>query len=273
MTSWQVESNSENVFTDLNVKSRQAINMNKEYTPKILDLPTEHLNGAGEHYIPPRTRDSTERDRRHSLPSGTILLEQQHTGIGVMLATIPQLESPEALDYSVDMFAPSLMNSAWYQYGRGFEGMRRQIELESMVDDEGNFLTSEQRVKKLLTILTSLYEMTGRSVQDHVERRGQAIKHRKIGRLMGDTATTMVSIGIGNISESAELRNVKLAVRERSQRAIRLGRSTVMTHGAYPSVAQFATADSDALVAWRRDSTNEAYEAMEVAFASIDIKA
>lgn len=240
--------------------------MSKEQPPKQLDLPTEHLTGTGEHYIPPKTRDSTERDRRHELPRGTLLLEQQHAGIGVMLATMQGIETPTGRDYAVDMFAPSLMNAAWYQYGRDFEGMRRQVELESMIDDDGNFLTQEQRIEKLLQRLTSLYEMAGRTVLDHTERKTQIMRHRKLGRLMGDTATTMLSIGMDDISPAVELAQVRLEVRDRSQRAIRMGRTAELTHGAYPSVAQFANPDSDALVAWRRDATNDAYRAMEAAF-------
>jgi hypothetical protein len=170
-----------------------------------------------------------------------------------MLATMQELESPADAEYVIDMFAPSLMNAAWYQYGRDFEGMRRQVELESMVDDEGNFLTQEQRIQKLIERLTALHEVAARTVQDHMEGKSQLIRHRKIGRLMGDTATTMVSIGMGNISPAVELAHVRLEVRDRSQRAIRMGRTAELTHGAYPSLAQFANPDSDALVAWRRD--------------------
>lgn len=241
--------------------------MSKEQTPKQLDLPTEHLTGTGEHYVPPKTRDSTERDRRHELPSGTLLLEQQHAGIGVMLATMQGLESPGTANYAIDMFAPSLMNAAWYQYGRDFEGMRRQVELESMIDDEGNFLTQEQRIEKLLERLTALHEMAGRTVVDHKERKGQVTRHRKLGRAMGDTATTMLSIGMGDISPAVELAQVRLEVRDRSQRAIRMGRTAELTLGAYPSVAQFANPDSDALVAWRRHATDDAYQAMEAALS------
>ena len=239
--------------------------MSKEHPPKQLDLPVEHLTGTGEHYIPPKTRDSTERDRRHDLPRGTLLLEQQQAGIGVMLATMQGLQAPDARDYAIDMFAPSLMNAAWYQYGRDFEGMRRQVELESMVDEDGNFLSQEERVEKLLQRLAALYEMAGRTVADHTERKGQVVRHRKLGRLLGDTATTMISVGMGEVSPSVELRSVRLDVRDRSQRAIRLGRTAELTLGAYPSVAQFANPDSDALVAWRRNATDEAYQAMEAA--------
>jgi hypothetical protein len=241
--------------------------MSKEQPPKQLDLPTEHLTGMGEHYVPPKTRDSTERDRRHALPSGTLLLEQQHVGAGVMLEAMQGIKTPSGRDYAVDMFAPSLMNSAWYQYGRDFEGMRRQIELEAMVDDEGNFLSQDQRVEKLLQRLTALYEMTARTVVDHTERKGQIVRHRKLGRLMGDTATTMLSIGMGEVSPTVELAHVRLEVRDRSQRAIRMGRTAELTLGAYPSVAQFANPDSDALVAWRRNATDDAYLAMEAALA------
>lgn len=184
-----------------------------------------------------------------------------------MLATMQELETPTGRDYAVDMFAPSLMNAAWYQYGRDFEGMRRQVELESMIDDNGNLLTQEQRIEKLVQRLTALYEMAGRTVKDHTEMKTQVTRHRKLGRVMAGTATTMVSIGMGDISPMVELAQVRLEVRDRSQRAIRLGRTAELTHGAFPSVAQFANPDSDALVAWRRDATDEAYSAMEAAFA------
>ena len=241
--------------------------MSKEQAPKILDLPTEHLTGNGEHYVPPKTRDSTERDRRHELPTGTLLLEKQQAGIGVMMATMQGIETPEGRTYAIDMFAPSLMNAAWYQYGRNFEGMRRQVELESMVDDEGNFLTQEQRIEKLVQRLTALYEIAGRTVKDHTERKIQVTRHRKLGRAMADTATTMVSVGMGDISPAVELASVRLDVRDRSQRAIRLGRTAELTLGAFPSAAQFANPDSDALVAWRRDATDDAYRALEAAIA------
>jgi hypothetical protein len=241
--------------------------MSNEQPPKILDLPTEHLTGNGKHYAPPKTRDSTERERRHELPAGTLLLEQQQAGIGVMLATMQGIETPTGRDYAVDMFAPSLMNAAWYQFGRDFEGMRRQVELESMVDDDGNFLTQEQRIEKLVQRLTALFEMAGRTVADHTENKTQVTRHRKLGRVMAGTATTMVSIGMGDISPTVELASVRLELRHRSQRAIRLGRTAELTLGTFPSVAQFADNISDPMVAWRRNAINEAYLAMEAAFA------
>jgi hypothetical protein len=244
--------------------------MSKEHPPKILDLPTEHLTTNGRDYVPLKTRDSVERDRLHDLPTGTLLLEDQLKGIDVMKALLPVLESPTDLQYASDMFAASLLNASWYQYGQSFEGMRRHLELETMLDENGNYLSQVALIEKIVSRLDEVSVLASAVTQAHVERRVRRPQQAKLGRAMGNVASSIASIGMGPISEGAVLYDVKLGVRNNAQRAIRLSRTDTLTHGARPSVAQFANRDSDALQAWRRDATDSAYQAMEAAYASIE---
>lgn len=244
--------------------------MSKEHPPKILDLPTEHLTMNGRDYVPLKTRDSAERDRLHDLPTGTLLLEDQFKGVEVMKALLPTLESPADLQYASDMFAASLLNASWYQYGQSFEGMRRHLELETMLDQDGHYLSQAALIEKIVGRLDELSTLASAVTQAHIERRSRQPQQAKLGRIMGNVASSMASIGIGPINENADFYDVKLGVRNNAQRAIRLGRTDTLTHGARPSVAQFAKRDSDALQAWRRDATDSAYEAMEAAYATIE---
>lgn len=241
--------------------------MSKENPPKILDLPTEHLTTNGSDYVPPKTRDSTERDRRHDLPTGTILLEDQLKGIAVMSDVLARLESPEDLAYASDMFGASLMNASWYQYARDFQGMRRHVELESMLDEHGHFLSQDALLTKIVSHLDEIRTLAAAVTRDHSERHVRQPLQIKLGRAMGGVASSIVSIGMGHIDERAELYGVKTGVRDRAQRIVRLSRTDLLTHGTRPSAAQFANRDSDAMLAWRRDATDTAYQAMEAAYA------
>lgn len=244
--------------------------MNKERPPKILDLPTEHVSGGAPDYIPAKTRDTAERDRLHELPAGTLLLEDQLKGIDVIKAVMTQLESPADLAYASDMFASSFINSSWYQYGRDFQGMRRHLELETMLDENGNYLSDEALIAKIVSRLEEIQTLAGLVTREHVERKDRYTSHAKLGRAMGNIASSLTSIGMGPIREGIELYDVKMNVRNKAQRAVRLSRADSLTHGARPSVAQFAKRDSDSLVAWRRDASDSAYQAMEAAYASIE---
>lgn len=254
----------------MSAQVRQTSTMNKATPPKILDLPTEHLTTNGRDYVPPKTRDSTERDRRHDLPTGTVLLEDQLKGMTVIRDVLMRLESPADLAYASDMFGTSLINASWYQYARDFQGMRRHLALESMLDEHGNFLSQDALLAKIVSHLDEMRILSAVVTRDHSERHVRQPLQAKLGRAMGSIASSITSIGMGHIDERAELYSVKRGVRDRAQRIIRLSRTDLLTHGARPSVAQFANRDSDAMLAWRRDATDSAYEAMEAAYAGIE---
>ena len=92
------------------------------------DLPTRHLQGNN-HYVPPRARDSSEADRRHELPGGTVLLEQQHRGLLVATCILEAVSDTDDIGYTAQLIGACGLNSAHYQFARGSGFMRRHTAL------------------------------------------------------------------------------------------------------------------------------------------------
>ena len=105
--------------------SPQAIHPKQPF--KHFDLPTIHF-AAGEGYVPPRTRDSIEADRRHNNPPDTLILEHQSIGVAKLLALHDIApDNPADRDYINENMAMALLNAAYHSSAAVRDAARRRV--------------------------------------------------------------------------------------------------------------------------------------------------
>lgn len=249
--------------------------MSEKRIYKDFDLPTNHLPGD-EHYVPRRARDSSEIERRRGLRPGTLLIEHQADGLGVMARILDYVEDPVDVQFATKVAAVSGINSAWYGYGRGFEGqvMRRRQKLPMLAtgnpDHQPNLsmllLGSRQRLGEAV-----LHAHTLVAVHEVMPEKSPDYK-KMLGRMVGDIALELACVsspnGIGRYGEVISDFDAQNFARIRGQHMVHHSRALVTEVGSYPSFAQFADRDSDLAVYWRRHAPNGAVEAYEEALAS-----
>jgi len=252
------------VFTVFDGELFHNREMNKEpYTD--FDLPTKFL--PNQHYIPPRTRDSAEAERRHELPTGTLRLEQQQKGLVIANAVLGLVEQPEDISFITDILSISTIDSAWYGFGQHAPVMRRRLKLPTLAIEGSDWRQNGpgqfEHARQGLFHAVSLAEVV---TATHTNRQPTRKVAEKLGRHLGNVSLDLACIDIANLSSSLDAFDVQAQARERSLDLI--ARSSFMAGriGTNLSLAQLANPDSDLSVYYRRNAPDGAYTALEQAY-------
>ncbi len=241
--------------------------MNKQ-PYNIFDLPTRHL--TDQHYVPPKARRSDEIERRHNLPSGTVLAEQQRDGLAVASHILDHVESAEDVDFATSMVAVSGMNTSWYSYGRGADVMRRRLELPTLATEDDDWReTREGLFIKAKKGLVHAAELANIYVRSTIDRAPTVRAKRFIGRHMGNVSLQLACVRLGNAPLSLSAFDTQVIARDQSLETLELSRIIGQQIGSHPSIAQFADPDSPTAIYWRRHAPNGAYDAYERAITEV----
>lgn len=236
--------------------------MNKPY--RNFDLPKQHLDDR--HYVPERARTSTEIERRHTLPQGTILAEHQRDGLRIAGQIMQMVEQPEDITFARNVIAMSGLNAGWYNYAAHSPVMRRRLDLPTLADGEtdwretrtGLLTKAQQGLVEAATIAEVL-------VATKVERRSTARHQQQLGRHLGNVSLQLACIEVGTVADSYTPFDVQNFAREQSLQTLEQARVFGDQVGSHPSMAQLADPNSDLAVYWRRNAPNGAFEAYEEA--------
>lgn len=236
--------------------------MNRPY--RNFDLPKQHLDER--HYVPERARTSTEIERRHSLPSGTILAEHQRDGLHIASQIMQMVEQPEDIAFARDVIAMSGINTSWYSYAANSPVMRRRLNLPMLADEEAEWretrsglLTKAQRgLVEAATVAEAL-------ANTKAERRSTLRQQQILGRQLGNVSLQLACMELGSIADSYSSFDVQNFAREQSLETLEKARIFGDQVGSHPSLAQLADPNSDLAVYWRRNAPNGAFEAYEEA--------
>lgn len=230
------------------------------------DLPTRHIAGNN-HYIPPRARNSTEIERRHELPRGTILLEQQHRGILVGHSVLEAVSDDNDTAYIAQIIGSCGLNSAHYQFARGSRFMRRHTTLPYLARPEGQPRPSSEDVLASARLkVARVTETAGKLASLHAERRsGESSVADTLGRSMTHAALEVACIPLADTISSRGEFAVQATVRAHCLDTLDAARNLGLEIGTPPSFAQLADPDSDLSVRIRREAPTDVFYAFEAA--------
>jgi len=241
---------------------------------KDFDLPTNH-QAKGEPYVPPKARDSYEIERRHNLPAGTLLAEQQRDGVAISADILSVIEDPRSLAFASRLLGASALNSSWYLFADGASVMRRRLKLPLLT-------VPEDDIRPDTLELAQVRDERLRQVRDHANTYAQmvsfalselALEDRRtvLGRQVGNSALAIATVDLGDLftfGYGDDFR-VQDTVRRRSLRTLRDSRELGTELHTVPSLAQLANPDSDLSVFWRRNAPDGALDAYESAYEQL----
>lgn len=238
--------------------------MKSPYTQ--FDLPNRHLTGANQ-YVPPKARSSTEIDRRHAMPAGTILLEQQHRGLQAAHDVLRIVSDENDIACVAKIIGACGLNSSWYQFARGSRVMRRQVQLPYLArPDAYPRPTSDEVLAQATGSLQRTAELAGKLATLRAENRvGQQGLGQRLGRVMAHAALEIACAPYTNEIAHESPFNTQIAVRAQSLETLEQSRALGYEIGTPPSFAQLADPDSDLSVHIRRTTPNDVYYAFEAA--------
>ncbi len=237
---------------------------------KHFDLPTHHLTGD-KHYVPPKARQPDEIERRRSLPTGTLLAEQQLQGIRIASSIIEHVVERPDVEFTARIVAASGLNSSWYGFARGSQVMRRRLQLPLVAGslDVPPLTSTEQLagVRQSFTEVDTIAEALVMSFETSSRR--TSLQKRVLGRALGDASLSLACVAPGrSYSSQSDPYEVQAKVRQQGLMALESARTLESQIGTPPSLAQLADQDSDLAVFIRRTAPNGVYEAYQAAFAT-----
>jgi hypothetical protein len=227
---------------------------------------------TGEHYVPDRTRDPNEAERRHSLPGGTILAEQQRDGLIIASSIMGhEFENPRDNAFITEMLGASAFNASWYAFARKITvpkthrpPSRRVIDLPELADDDADW--RETRSGLLTKIRQGLAHTAGTAEQlvtMHISGHSTERLNMRLGQQMARHSLQLACLEIANAPRGMSAFDIQDTARERSLDAQESARTLTNVIGIHPSVAQLANPDSPLSVHWRRNAPDSAYNAYE----------
>lgn len=246
--------------------------MSETRIPRDFDLPVRHL-GSDRHFVPPKARRSDEIDRRHGLPSGTVLAEYQKRGLELTAAILNKIEEPQDLVFTARLLAASGINTAWYSFARGASDvMRRRLKLPPIAVEDDNWRpdtatllqSARLRFQDAVHLAGKVVTATERGVPSPWLERRQT----QLGRHVGTSSLVLACAPLGDRLDDKTDFQVQLMARWQSLRALHDSRVLEAPLGSYPSLAQLAEPDSDLSVYLRRNAPDGALEAYEQAIAA-----
>jgi hypothetical protein len=233
---------------------------------KDFDLPTNHLRGQ-KAYVPPKARTSTEIERRHDMPHGSLILEQQHLGSKIGEFLLSRVEEPEDVSFVTRLLAIAELATSEYTYGQTEQVMRRRLATPILVFGFNEAPLSEgDMLLRAGYQLDEASDLSRKIVTSHKlsELREKRLKF-ELGRLSGNTALSLNCVGL-----SGQLESVSMYAASELARTSCLGllsRTRVMSAelGCPPSIAQLPDPDSELAVHIRRTAPNNVFEAYDEA--------
>ena len=218
--------------------------MNKYKSPyKHFDMTTTHLPEDGPHYTPAWTRDSTERDRRHDMPSGSLILEEQSSSLVVTRQLIGHTyQNPEDQEFAFDMLVPSLTNASFYSGAAAADDvMRRRRILPEFASDDGDGWRQTKEGLLLQTQSDIGHAATLASQLELAHKQGKKAEslRRQLGAKTGKIALALACWDLGDAPESMSAFDIQAIVRLRALDTIQQARQ-FMPRQYYGSIAQLA---------------------------------
>jgi hypothetical protein len=236
-------------------------------TFKKFDLPIKHLEGEGEHYIPPKSRDEQEIERRRQLAPGVLMAEMQLKGIKIARNILELVMDQEDTVFTTKTLGAAALNTSWHNFAQGAKDvMRRQLTLppydEYGPDVDKPFvisLASEQMCAAEHSALLMVHE-------GHEKRKLYVARKKVIGVKLGDSALTLASAPYADIIPHInDPVYGQLLARRSALELLEDSRTLYKQVGSNPTLAQLADQDSPLSVYWRRQANDLAYNALEMA--------
>lgn len=262
---------SEKLFTDGFLVRAHSEDMNKYKSPfKHFDMPTTHLPEDGPHYTPAWTRDSTERDRRHGIPHGSLILEEQSSGLLVARQVIVHdYKNPEDQEFAFNQLVPALSNTSFYSGAAGAgDVMRRRRELPEFASDEGDGWRQTKAGLLVKTQKDIAYAATLASQLELAHKRGTKAEalRRQLGAETGKIALALACWDLGDAPESMSAYDIQAIVRLRALDTIQQSRQ-FMPQQTYGSLAQLARSSTPLARHWMQHAphSDEAAEVLAAA--------
>jgi hypothetical protein len=241
-----------------------VVRMKAPYTQ--FDLPNRHLVGTNQ-YVPPKARSSSEIDRRHAMPSGTIVLEQQHRGLQAAHDLLRNVSDENDILYVAQIIGACGLNSGWYQFAKGSRVMRRQLQLPYLArPDAYPRPTSDEVLAQASGNIQRTAELAGKLATLRAENRvGQQGLGQRLGRVMANAALEIACAPFADDIAQTSPFNTQAAVRTQSLEVLERSRALGYEIGTPPSFAQLADPNSDLSVHIRREAPTDACYAFEAA--------
>lgn len=244
--------------------------MKKPY--RDFNLPSHHLT-AERHFVPPKARSSSEIERRHEMPRGTILAEHELAGFRIADRVLGAVEEWPDIQYAEKVVAPATLNTAQYGYAAGGAVMSRRLKLPVLaVGDEPRQSTAEllEEATYSFSDLVQSADWLVDAIRNESER---VRKHRwEVGRMAGDAALLLSTVTLGDRLKTATPFVAQTKARERGLITLDNSRALGMEIGTPPSIAQLADPNSDLSVYIRRTAPNTIHDAFSEAQADYGIR-
>lgn len=231
---------------------------------KVIHQPTNFLPDDGNHYIPPKTRDSAEIDRLHDLPHGTLMIEQEMRGLEIAEQLLAQIDDPEALAYAAQIIAAGGFNSSLYDLSRGTPYMYRPLRLPRLITEDGEHTETPDTLRaKVRAGLLQAIQQAGDLHTVHIEGRSTRKQKEKLGRTIGNTSMLAAAITWTLPSRVLDPHLASAEIRAQAIDTVNQARDLQLLIGTYPSLGQLSHRDSQLAVHWRRTAPNAAYDALD----------
>jgi hypothetical protein len=236
-------------------------------TFRDFDLPVKHLEGDGEHYVPPKARDCEEIERRKQLVPGVLMAELQLKGIKIARNILEIVQQQDDGIFVVRTLGAAALNTSWYNYAMGAQDvMRRRLNLPS-IDEFGEDVTKSKIITDAVEQMGVAEDEADIMVQEgHEKRRLYDIRKKVIGKSLGNSALTLASVPYADIlSKSYDPKFRQYVARQGALEILEESRMLHITVGSNPTLAQLADNDSPLSVYWRRNADDAAFDALEQA--------
>lgn len=165
------------------------------------DLPTKHIPRGNKHFVPPKTRNNAEKERRKELPKGTLLMEFQCTGIRIGAIMLGIVKDPHDIESAGQILTPSGLNTDWYLSAHGaIDVMRRRRKLAQLATAD-----PEQRPTSYMLHLqaTDLFNTAAEQARSLVVATANGLEaleslKKKTARILGHASLVLDSVPIGD---------------------------------------------------------------------------
>jgi hypothetical protein len=256
---------------------------NTQRPPRDFDLPTKHLElrpsglyfARKGHYVPPKSRDSTEIDRLHSLPRGTKLAELQLKGVQVMRSIFENLEiGDESLGFATKLLSASGLNTAWYGFAQNSSVMRRRLKLPKFDHEDPEQRPSGLMIRGEIVGSLGTAAIYGQLVIDSLKipRKNEQAR-TDLGRKIGNISLAASCLSVGDFFGYETEHMSPFAIQHQARllgfKSLSDARTLGDAIGVAPSIAQLADPDSPLAVFWRSEAPKRAYNAYDNALSAL----
>lgn len=234
---------------------------------KTFDLPTRHLDDRG--YVPKRTLDRDEEERRRLLAPGTLLLEEQARGVQVADRILSLIDSDDTqtFEYAASIVALGAMNASWYSFAQNASVMRRRLQLPELAAENDEWRETRSGLFQKVRDNLLVSEIDAKKLADrNAMRKLRSDDRVRFGRGLGNISLQLGSLSIVNGAAHLSPELAQDAARRRSLELLQEAREIADSDKIYihPSIAQLANLDSPLARHWRDQAPNrETFDLLE----------